>query len=334
MKKLLVLSNGVMLMLLLLSNTINNKKNAASTVFHDVKLGVDPELARDMVSNFKTDIWNVRQIDKKKYLDSRSVWFSLYKLKKFIKDIEDKTPLACRTDEFNLGIRIYFGDYPASQAKWNSYSDYTTEHQLPVEYKGLHSVVMVPTLWNSNDSFHYDFDPRRFNKDFICTPIPMSVVMDNLITQKKNNTGTAQRAALLPFVDTIPQKMAYMIMPDNLDNKRFFPIIANAGPAPGSGPAPDDFETTQFPADVNFANAGTLIPPPYPDGGTSGKAPVNSGDPNTSLMKTQSYGIQKFHVPYSGASFMRWVDGTNICGWNTIDLKKVTDVKTDNIKVQ
>jgi hypothetical protein len=191
----------------------------------------------------------------------------------------------------------------------------------------------VPTLWNNTDKFHYDFDPRQFNKDFKCTPIPIKDVMDNLIAQKKNSAGTAQRAALLPFVDTIPQKMAYMIMPDNLDNKRFFPISVNT--TPPNGPAPDDFETKLLPVDADFANAGTLIPPPYPLDGTSGKAaPTNSNGANASAMKMNSYSIQKFHVPYSGASFMRWVDGTNICGWNTIDLKKVTDIKTDNIKQQ
>lgn len=317
MKKLLVFSNAFMLMLLILSNTVNNKKDSSPTAFHDIKLGVDPELARDMVSNFKGDIWNGRKVNNSPYLDSRSVWFSVYKLKKFIKDIEDKTPPGCRTDDFDLGIRIYFGDYPASQNKWASYSKYTTDHKLPDEYKGLHSVLLVPTLWNSDDQFNYDFDPREFNSIGKCTPKPIKDVMDNLITLKTNSGAPGQRIMVSPGdSNSIPRNMAYMIMPDNLDNRRF-QITPNNTREKG-GPTLNNDEYS-VPPDPSFANAGTLIPPPYPD-------------PNSFKLRP---GIRMFHVPFSGASFMRWVDGTNICGWNTETLgKKEVSQKTDGIKVQ
>lgn len=323
MKKLLFLSNGIMLMLLLLSNTVNNKKTEAAPLnFNDVQLGVDPELARDMVKNFKSDIWNGRKVRNQVYLDSRSVWFSLYKLKKFIKLIEDSTSAAnCRVDSFDLGIRIYFGDYPDKPQKWNYYQEYVKDHKLPDDYMGLHSVVMVPTRYNPGDGFHYDFDPRMIRS---CNSIPMQEVMDSLIKIKKATLALHDPVSLF-------NRMACMIMPDNLDNK----ALAKKEFVFSGGGGPAVYANKNLPPnDPSFANAGTLIPPPYP----ADQAPaiiINPGNggntPQASVQK--KYYPGKFHVPCSGASFMRWVDGTNVCGWNDIPIGYKTEKRANgNLK--
>jgi len=83
--------------------------------------------------------------------DSRSVWFSLSALKKFICEFENYTT------EDQLGVRVYFGEYSADILQ---YDPHATQ-----EYIGLHTVMMIPTLLG-NDGLNHDFDPQTGSSDF------------------------------------------------------------------------------------------------------------------------------------------------------------------------
>lgn len=88
--------------------------------------------------------------------DSRTIWFSLNTLKKFIWQIEHYNcmkPKAKIADE-NLGIRIYYGEYPvASQLKDNK-----IWKGVNPNFQNLHTAFLVPTFWDG--SMNRDFDPK------------------------------------------------------------------------------------------------------------------------------------------------------------------------------
>lgn len=104
-------------------------------------------------------------------IDSRAVWFSLKRLKRFIYEIEHKT---CNLSAANtcgvphmpeLGIRIYFGEYPAATEwnnypelrNWPQYADEGTTTPAADEYANMHTLVLVPTYFNG--SMNVDFSP-------------------------------------------------------------------------------------------------------------------------------------------------------------------------------
>ncbi len=317
MKKILIATNIVTASLLLLAFIKPDNKlpeNVSSAPVTNISLGVNMNVAKDIVANYKTEIWNGRVVKDKNFKDARSVWFSLAKLKNFIADLELKvktTPISgtkCTIDDFDLGVRIYFGNYPAIDTLWTSsrYGTYFDDHLLPEKYMGLHTVMMVPTLYNQADSFHYDFDPRYITMSTgNCSAIRIDSVMKILATASSTVTGQ------------IANNEFYAIMPSNKDNKglakkefvKSKPKQQNIALKSQGGAIPN----------IDFINAGTLVPPPYP--------------PETDKYKMAANTIQ-YYIPYSGASFMRWVDGTNTCGWNSRPLyqsektKKTTIIKS------
>ncbi len=85
--------------------------------------------------------------------DSRSVWFSLERLKNFIWHIEDRN---CKNPcKRTLGLRIYFGRYPDLTVTNNSYLGL---EGLPKEYSNRHTLFMVPT-YEDKDGNNRDFYP-------------------------------------------------------------------------------------------------------------------------------------------------------------------------------
>jgi hypothetical protein len=83
--------------------------------------------------------------------DSRSVWFSLDSIKKFIFKIEQAM---CKCDvRSGLGIRIQFGEYP-SPSSMTGDPDFST---LNPQMGSRHTLFMIPT-YNYNN-VDYDFDP-------------------------------------------------------------------------------------------------------------------------------------------------------------------------------
>ena len=88
--------------------------------------------------------------------DSRSVWFSLDVLKKFIYKIEDTLYRKNCDPNTRLGMRFYFATYPDAARMLES--DYLKA--LPASYANHHTLFMVPTFDSSvsGNIFHYDFN--------------------------------------------------------------------------------------------------------------------------------------------------------------------------------
>lgn len=315
MKKILIASNVITLCMLLIAfkkpdnyqpETLSNPPNSF------IKLGINPELAKQMGANYRDSVWQGRKIKKQKQLDARSVWFSLAKLKAFITDVENKVNAAynkggkqpvCTLDQFDLGVRIYFCNYPEDKKLWTDYAfdNYFGNHDIPEEYAGLHTLMMVPTIYKQDEQLNYDFDPRYFSlsTDGKCIPQPKS--FEEIYT-----ILTGANANRVPLSETVPANQFYSFLPDNLDSRRFIDIKSIAGKKKN---LPGSANKTTSANDIDFTNGGTLIPPPYPDiasptGNGLYKKKVLPGDGRDAV---QLGGV--YNIPCSGASFMRFIDG-------------------------
>jgi hypothetical protein len=122
--------------------------------------GVPVSVARDMAKMYATNQYT-RYTMNGGVQDSKSVWFSLDSIKKFIYNIE-KAMCSCSGEMKNgLGVRIYFAAYPDANtlntAPVSSY--YSTVNQTFAE---MHTLFMVPTYNTNNTDF--DFDPWNLGK--------------------------------------------------------------------------------------------------------------------------------------------------------------------------
>ncbi len=101
--------------------------------------------------------------------DSRCVWFSLDTVNTFISAVQSLAAAKCGILNGGLGVRIYFGEYPAADSElWGTPA-------LPMElqqYAGMHTLLMVPTY--NNGVVNVDFDPNFVNPNG--TPKPMAQV--------------------------------------------------------------------------------------------------------------------------------------------------------------
>lgn len=86
--------------------------------------------------------------------DTKSVWFPLKTIKKYIWEIETNN---CRNNcNDSLGVRIYFGKYPeTSDPMW----DTVGMSEFKVSYANHHTLFMVPTLYDATKDAHFDFNP-------------------------------------------------------------------------------------------------------------------------------------------------------------------------------
>lgn len=338
MKKILIATNLITAALLLFAFTKpdSNKvvEDTGQGPVTNISLGVNMNVAKDIVENYRTKTWDSIEFNNKKYKDARSVWFSLAKLKNFIADIESKvknTPgkndKKCNVDDFDLGLRIYFGNYPGTETLWKDtkYGTYFDDHLLPQKYMGLHTVMLVPTLYNANDGFHYDFDPRHIRKSSgRCMGIRIDSVMN--ILAAANSVVNGQ----------IANNEFYGIMPNNRDNKALFgkidAFVKSKIDVAFKGMDVPAGSTEANNINIDFTNAGTLVPPPYPEDygtGTAGRSASTTTSTQVKLNFT-------YNVPCSGASFMRWVDGLPInCGQYEQQINSTQRAKkTDQIKQQ
>jgi hypothetical protein len=121
---------------------------------------LDENLVRTMAYYYRTNPSNAS--------NSRSVWFSLQKMKEFIHQIESKT---CKCPG-NLGMRVYFGIYPPDGDWSGAFKDDLDNNNNPARpnfrqsilgrfgsnlYANRNTVFMIPTIWNG--SKNVDFDP-------------------------------------------------------------------------------------------------------------------------------------------------------------------------------
>lgn len=106
---------------------------------------------------------------------TRSVWFSLAVIKKFIWQIENN---ACSCDSL-LGIRMYFSNYPPDTDWQVAFKDDLDNPQRvdgsfrssklvnnTNPYEKISTLFMVPTIRNNN--INYDFDPVDKDKNGKC----------------------------------------------------------------------------------------------------------------------------------------------------------------------
>ncbi len=133
-----------------IAGTVDTTKCGSCIGYNNVspaKCQLELNLLKQMAFNYQNSIPTT---------GTRSVWFSLETVKKFIYSIEKKT---CNTCAGNLGIRMYLAQYPTTGPS-ASYTDLTI---VDANYSGINTLFMVPTVDIGN--YHYDFDPA-----FSCNP--------------------------------------------------------------------------------------------------------------------------------------------------------------------
>ena len=128
----------------------------------------DLPAAMELVSNYRNNHWmkingncapfNIATMAGKKdadtIIDSRSAWFDLGTLKKFIHTIEVSS--CCDTcPNLVLGIRIYYAEYPQDTAELRV--RYNVNNP---SYAGLHTLLMIPTF-RDEISRDVDFNPGQ-----------------------------------------------------------------------------------------------------------------------------------------------------------------------------
>jgi hypothetical protein len=232
MKKLLIITNLFWISIILFPAFIKpNQPNtiAAGSSYHLI----DASLVKIMANKYRDFYVNTYYKKKPQVLDntngifnnidSRSIWFSSKKIKEFMNDMESES--LAHGDSLS-GIRFYYIKYPEKKI-WDGYK-YFVASDLPQNYQNRHSLILVPTYYNTETKFQTDFDPREY--DSKGKPIDMSIVMDNLISNEDQETISNIKPGLV-------KGKAAIMGPDN------------------SG------------ANANMANGGGLIPP-YPPAGS------------------------------------------------------------------
>lgn len=99
--------------------------------------------------------------------DSRSVWFGLQTLKNFIWKIESEACKDSCLKNNELGVRIYFAEYPAANILANN-PDYSG---VNIAYARRHTIFMVPTFGlatSGSPIVDYDFNPWALNRKNGC----------------------------------------------------------------------------------------------------------------------------------------------------------------------
>ncbi|MCP1384727.1 hypothetical protein [Runella salmonicolor] len=148
-----------------------------------------PSYTRGMQSGFS-----------RKLVDSKSVWFSLETLKKFIYQIERFSCQNCGQKAPALGVRIYFGEYSGTTGTNAALPGF---QNLPREYAGLHTLMMVPTIKQKNKNV--DFDPLASYNQGKCEIRPLSEYLkglnksyiDKSINELQYNNAMAFKAVIL-----------------------------------------------------------------------------------------------------------------------------------------
>lgn len=89
-------------------------------------------------------------------VDSRSIWFNLDTLKKFIWYVETTSKANGLNNMNKLGVRFYYGRYP-EQSTWSLYPEMAT---VPTQFEKLHTAFLIPTYFNTTTNYNVDFDPN------------------------------------------------------------------------------------------------------------------------------------------------------------------------------
>jgi hypothetical protein len=137
--------------------------------------------AHDIVQNYRLHHWHAANAVMAGFsvpgrADSRAIWFGLDRLKRFIYEIESRTGQNHNAFYPNgypqLGIRIYFAEYPDSSL-WSLQSSelhakgyLTTDLPYTSDFANTHTLILVPTY--QKDGMDIDFDAST-GGGFTCT---------------------------------------------------------------------------------------------------------------------------------------------------------------------
>jgi hypothetical protein len=111
----------------------------------------------EMVKEYRTKqlvAINAIMVTPDTYGDAHSVWFDLKTLKKFIFHIEHNVRINDPSNTDELGMRLYYAAYPSKTVM----NDKTDLHDVADDYEFRHTVVMIPTIYNSTVG-NVDFNP-------------------------------------------------------------------------------------------------------------------------------------------------------------------------------
>lgn len=172
----------------------------------DTKIdGLDPNFATQLVRNYTNNhlpIINQGMTNNNPTFtgDSRAVWFPIDVLKQFINEIEGNTYEKCdiaklQAGAIKLGIRIYFGEYPANNSANQWFWSQCPATINAAQYENKHTLLMVPTYNDGTNTANTDFDPWHFNipsNNSNVTPDRIGDVLNFLSQGAKANllTGT------------------------------------------------------------------------------------------------------------------------------------------------
>jgi len=150
-------------------------------------------------------------------LDARSVWFSLETLKQFLWEIESKSATCTGCEKLNLGLRIYYGEYPVPTDP--------NDRTFPAEEKKKHSIFMVPTYAvNKPDGtpIDYDFNPNQLTANIggkeygsKCQPITLKQYQELTKTSKDGITNAVFSNTLVS-IDFLKEKFILTPNPKSL----------------------------------------------------------------------------------------------------------------------
>lgn len=158
MKRLLIITN-LFWMLLVGAYFFNSctKSSGTTALILDYKNQKFESLplasAELLASNYKKNYLKLIN-ETYKTSDAKTIWFSLDDLKNFIWQVEYHAINAgAEISPEDLGIRIYYGQYPTEAEIKNNAS-----LQVLPEFGGKHTLFMVPTVLQ--DTVNMEFDPR------------------------------------------------------------------------------------------------------------------------------------------------------------------------------
>lgn len=108
--------------------------------------------------------------------DARNIWFDLRILKNFIAFIESQAcKFNCDTAK-HLGVRIYYGKYPAD----SKLGDFADLQDVPKKFANHHTLFMMPTYWDTAAKKHVDFDPLNLSQDCKFQTFPRDLTPESL----------------------------------------------------------------------------------------------------------------------------------------------------------
>jgi hypothetical protein len=122
---------------------------------------------QELISHYKTQVWDQRGVFPDGQGDAGSIWFDLQSVKEFIEEIDQHNATKAETEDDKInGIRFYYGAYPEGFAN------------TPPSYTNRHTLVFVATFRQKNGILRCDdegkevawgsVDPMNFG--FPCPP--------------------------------------------------------------------------------------------------------------------------------------------------------------------